>query len=183
MNRAFGNPQKLPFDLRYRRFPFTFRMKSSVGSVDTARQQLAVDVEIALRAVMDNEHQRVTEIIRRLDGVSLYMMKTNGAGLYFWEPEADKLSFMTQLNFVSVNLLTLGVIECVSFPANPSGYAYTWTYMGRLCLKRLGFDLPPRMPMFRPFFAPVTVDFSQYDSLMEEVYKTEEAQDGNDDPR
>jgi hypothetical protein len=172
MNRAFGNPRKLPFDLRYRRFPFTFRLKSGVDSADTTRQQLASDIALALRAVMDGEHQRVTDIIRRLDGYSLHLMKQNGPNAYFWETEVDKFSLTTQLNLAISNLLALGVIECVQLAQSPSGHAYTWTYMGRLCLKRLGFTLPPPpIPPAGTIAQPVIADLSFYDKLMREVDK------------
>lgn len=169
MNRAFGNPRKLPFDLRYRRFPFTFRLKSSVDSVDTVRQQLASDIALGLHAVMDGEHQRVTDIIRRLDGYSLHLMRTYGPNSHFWETEVDKFSVTTQLNLVVSNLLALGVIECEQLSQSPSGHAYTWTYMGRLCLKRLGFLLPPPPLLFaKPIVQPVMADLSSYDKLMRE---------------
>jgi hypothetical protein len=181
MNRAFGGPQKLPFDLRYRRFPFTFALRSAGGPVDATRQQLATDIELALRAVMDSEHQRVTDIVRRLDGYSLQIMRNYGPNLYFWESEVDKFTLMTQLNLVVFNLLALGVIECVPRPASPSGHAYTWTYMGRLCLKRLGFTLPPPPLSFsEPRPETVITDLSCYDRLMDGVDKGDDGQAGND---
>ncbi len=169
MNRSFGNPRKLPFDLRYRRFPFTFRLKSADNSSNATRQQVASDIELALRAVMDSEHQRVTDIIRRLDGYSLHLMKQHGSDQYFWETEIEKFSITTQLNLAIASLLALGVIECELLTQSPTGHAYKWTYMGRLCLKRLGFSLPPVSTALPDLnYNPVVVDLSHYDRLMQE---------------
>jgi hypothetical protein len=176
MNRAFGSPQRLPFDLRYRRFPLAYRLRRGGDPVDAARQELAEDIGLGLRAVMDGEHQRVTDIIRRLDGYSLHLMRQHGANAYFWETGTDKFSITTQLNLAISSLLALGVIECVPLSQSPSGHAYSWTYMGRLCLMRLGFSLPPPAgPLPRPPVEPVVVDLSHYDRLMNEVNNADDA--------
>jgi hypothetical protein len=183
MNQSFGRPERLPFDLRYRRFPLRFSLRSGADSLDATRQQLAGDVELALRAVLDTEHQRVTDIIRRLDRYSLQLMRTNGGNQYFWEAqEGDTFSIISQLNLGISNLLTLGVIECETFAGAPLGYAYTWTYRGRLCLKRLGFHLPPPMPLPQPVAQPVIVDSSQYDGLLKEACE-DPGEEGDEDHR
>jgi hypothetical protein len=74
------------------------------------------------------------------------------------------------MHLVIPRLLELGIIDCIAFPSSPSGYAYTWTYMGRLCLKRLGYSLPPLPVLLAlPEVEPVIADLSNYDRLVIEL--------------
>jgi hypothetical protein len=176
MNNAYGSPQRLPFDLRYRRFPFTYHLRHNPNSANTTRQQLADNIDLALRAVMDAEHQRVTDICRRLDGFSLQMMKKHGLNTFFWEKDVEKSRLLTQHDLVITKLLELTIIDCVPYAQSPSGHAYVWTYIGRLCLQRLGFTLPiPTLPILNMPIEPVVADLTNYDHLMEEVNKADDA--------
>lgn len=175
MNKEFGDAEELPFDLRYRRFPIRYSIADDRSDLEKRCAGLSEEIEAAIRAAAQEEHQAVTEILKRLDGHARRVMRDNGKHQFFWESEL-KNSIPGQLNVAIHRLLQLGIIECRDFAENEAGYAYTWTYLGRLCFRRLAIPEPPPVPyVSQTHFASemsaapgVVTDMSAYDQLSNE---------------
>jgi hypothetical protein len=177
MNTAYGLPERLPFDLRYRRFPFCFDTGAHPGHALAAKkQQLAEELQQAILMVAQNEHRLVTEIVAKLDGYCRKLMRERAATQGFYETKMDSFGIVNQLKLVIMRLLELGVIECVT-QVN-GDHAYVWTYIGRLCLERLGLPQPPvePYPVNQLFSGNVSVDTHAYD-LLEDGSSTADGDD------
>ncbi len=169
MNKANGDQEQLPFDLRHRRFPYGYTVNHEKGSIAEERKKLAKHFAIALQAILDEEHQRVSEIIRKLDGYAMHIIRTYSTKSHFWETTAVSNSMVGSHDLAILRLLEMDVIEVRPFTGSESGFAYVWTYIGRLVLRRLQLPEPPRITMFEPASdVPPTVvtDFSMYDQIL-----------------
>ena len=56
MNQEYGGPTKLPFDLRHRRWPILYRLSNTSSSekLSEEKQRLSENIELAIRAVVEN---------------------------------------------------------------------------------------------------------------------------------
>jgi hypothetical protein len=143
MNSAFGDADELPFDLRYRRFPIQFHLTEEKTELRRRENELAGRIEMAIRVAAQEEHQAVTDILRRVDGFLRQFMRDNADKNAFWETEL-RGGIPNQIDLAIYRLLELGIIECFEIE-NKSGYAYTWTHLGRLCFSRLRLANPPTL--------------------------------------
>ena len=63
MNSFYGQPEETIFDIKHRRFPITYNLGSeSDPNKAEMREKLAEDLEAAIRAAMQSEHQAVPYI-------------------------------------------------------------------------------------------------------------------------
>lgn len=166
MNTTFGEERELPFDLRYRRYPFGFKIADDRSDIDQQREKLSKEIEMALRSMLQEEHQVVTDILKKLDGYARHLIREHSRHQYFWETEIGNNQIPGQFSISINRLLQLGIIECVPF-TNGAGHAYTWTYIGTLCIRRL--DFPEPVPISIPFdethAQSVLTNLSFYDQI------------------
>jgi hypothetical protein len=165
MNTAYGEEKDLPFDLRFRRFPFGFKISEDRRDIDHQREKLSSEIEMALRSMHQEEHQMVTDVMKKLDGHALHVLREHSRNSHFWELEVGKNRISGTLS-VSINrLLELGIIECTSF-ANTMGYAYKWTYIGTLCIRRLNYPEPISIQLpVDEIYAPMVLTYDCYDQF------------------
>lgn len=166
MNKHYGSPESLPFDLRNRRFPITYQLGPESSRVDRC-QSVAADIEVAIRTALTAEYQRVTTILSKLSSYTRSIMLKH-AGQIFWESASDN-KVLSRMDLAINQMLEWGIIECVE-AASERGLAYSWTYLGQKCCQRLGVQIPVVNSDFETTVVPsnVTVDVSFYDSLFEE---------------
>jgi hypothetical protein len=172
MNTAYGEEKDLPFDLRFRRFPFGYKISEDRHDIDQQRDKLSRDIEMALRSMHQEEHQVVTDVLKKLDGHARHVISQYSRENHFWEVEIGKNKIPGTYS-VSINrLLQLGIIECVPF-TNDLGYAYKWTYMGTLCIRRLNYPepLPVSMPSIE-IHTPSVLISDCYDQILRSGDKT-----------
>lgn len=148
MNTAYGEEKELPFDLRYRRYPFGFKIAEDRRDIDQQREKLSKEIEMALKSMLQEEHQVVTDVLKKLDGHARHLIREHSRHQYFWETEIGNNQIPGQFSISINRLLQLGIIECVPF-TNEAGHAYQWTYIGTLCIRRLNFPEP--VPVSLPF--------------------------------
>jgi len=164
MNKHYGSPESLPFDLRYRRFPLTFDLGPNSARREAVLAALGREMEGAIRACFAAEYERIDEVLSRLSSYARSLIIKHGADTQFWETAGDN-AVLSRLDLAISQLLDVGVIRCVQ-AATESGLAYTWTYLGRQCALRLGVQprvLHARQTREHP--PSVTCDLSSYESL------------------
>jgi len=167
MNAAYGLPDALPFDLRYRRHPFSFDLGEDRCDIERKSETLSNEIEMAVRMVMQTEHQVVTDLMKRLDGYTRHFLRKQSTSSQFWEKSIEENRITSKEDLALARLLELVIIECVPF-TNDLGFAYTWTYFGRLCLSRLGFSVPQQGIAaidFQNAQPLVMTDLSAYDDI------------------
>ena len=105
MNTASGDPEELPFDLRNRRFPLTFKFTPG-GRKDAGRVQadLSENIEFALRSAIRTELAGVDEAIATLDYEALKIMKRFGDGDGMM-PVTDQLTIFSAIDHITVSRL------------------------------------------------------------------------------
>jgi len=139
MNTHFGEPDELPFDLKNRRFPITYKL--SPGELKAqVRTRFVADVAGAVRAALDADHDAVGRIISQLTIESMRVLKQFGEGNFIImknEQDAKGHRISNTFDHALDRLLTLGVIRTY-FDGGQQRYGYVWTYHGHLVLKRLG---------------------------------------------
>lgn len=142
MNTAYGAPEELPFDLKNRRFPITYKVgPDSRKDVDAVQAKLSEDIEFAIRSAIRSELGTVDEIIATLDSHSLKIMRDHGAGDGLQTKERDTTdSILAGLttDFGIPRLLDRKVLVCIRHPQT-NEYVYIWTHLGKLVLESLGF--------------------------------------------
>lgn len=186
MNTAYGEEKDLPFDLRFRRFPFGFKIAENRGDIDQQREKLSKEIEMALRSMLQEDHQVVTDVLKKLDGHARYVIREHSRHQYFWETEIGKNQIPGQFSISIDRLLQLGIIECVPF-TNDAGHAYKWTYIGTLCIRRLNFPEPVSnsIPFDGPATPSVLTSLDWYDQVTSSGHKssdkTETPTTGNPD--
>ncbi len=169
MNKHYGSPESLPFDLRYRRFPVTYELGPESSRRDVVVQSLSAEVQDNLRTCLAAEYDRVDTVLSRLTTFARSLIIEQGNNSHFWETKPDD-RISSRFDLAILQLLELEVVECTQ-AATDSGvaYAYTWTYLGRQCALRLGVQPPaPQLPNAIPSANHVTVDLSSYESISKE---------------
>lgn len=135
MNKTFGNPENLPFDLKHRRFPITYSLTAS-DDVPPVVAALADELHGAMALCFSREYGRVNDVLSRLSSYARTLLKDHGAHDHFFEAKPDN-TILSRLDLAILQLLELGVVRCVP-SETASGVAYGWTYLGRECCRRLG---------------------------------------------
>jgi hypothetical protein len=167
LNKHYGSPERLPFDLKFRRFPITYTLGPQSTRRQRATDELTEALEIAIASCFAAEYTHADDVLSRLVSSARALMLKHARNPCFWETSADN-SILSRLDLAVVQLLEFGVVRCIRVPTEP-GLAYEWTYFGRECLKRLG--LPPITvdSQQEPREVPICVDLSSYESLLSEA--------------
>ncbi len=163
MNKAYGSPESLPFDLRNRRFPLTFDLPPA-SSKPLPIGALVGGLEEAIQTHLAREYGRVEDTLSRLSSYSRQMIIRHANDLQFWENNQENV-ILSRLDLSISQMLDLGLIRCGS-AASESGLAYTWTYLGRECIRRLGIALPSNAPTVLPMRASEILQTPFYDSIL-----------------
>lgn len=134
---------------------------------DTEVDALARDVENAIATGLSAEYDRVDDVLSRLSSFARSLVIEHGSSTHFWETTADNKP-LSRLDLAISQLLDLEVIRCVQVDTD-SGLAYTWTYLGRQCVLRLGAQ--PGAALSAGIESPpsVTVDLSSYEAVTKEL--------------
>lgn len=171
MNKHYGSPESLPFDLRSRRFPITFVSKPEQDTAASVAG-LADQMEPAIRQFLASDYERVEDALSRLTYYSRQLLIRHGVGVGLKaKPSDNRIASSEDLSILQ--LLELGLIRCTHTETD-EGLLYLWTYLGRQCCARLGaglIHLPPASPHL-----PVPLDFpitTTWDSSAKEPVPTE----------
>lgn len=167
MNKHYGGPESLPFDLRFRRFPITFTLGPQFKDRQPVIDDLAARLESAIGTCLAAEYTRVDRIMTQLTTSARRFILTHYThGIFFEVSDANTVASRDDL--AVMQLLELEVIQCIKYAADTQ-FAYTWTYLGRQCIIRLGLPLSPVVNS-DPFVvqSQVRVEFSSYEALADE---------------
>jgi hypothetical protein len=111
MNTAFGAPEELPFDLKNRRFPISYKLSpDSRQDSDAVQAKLSDNLEFALRSAIRAELALVDDIVATLGSHSLAIMQVHGTG------DGFKLDFCTL-----AQATPLGLMHTSRLPAGRPG--------------------------------------------------------------
>jgi len=161
LNKHYGGPDNLPFDLRNHRFPLTYDLGPQ--SERNVSAQLTEELTLAIRSCLSAEYDLVDSTLERLSAFARTLMKKYGANRMFWETTDDN-KVLSRFDLAVTQMLTAGVIRCVD-AATDTGVAYAWTYLGQQCCLRLGIQSTPVSADFEHAPPSVIVDHSMYDQL------------------
>jgi hypothetical protein len=139
MNTKYGDPSRLPFDLRNRRFPVTYELgPESEKRVNSA---LVEEFRFQIQTCLDSEYGMVNKALLQLNAVARRLMQRMADSQGFWEQPVDEGKVPTVQNFKHIlaieKLFQLGLIECASVANAPEQIGYQWTYLGRQCVAHL----------------------------------------------
>jgi hypothetical protein len=168
LNKHYGSPESLPFDLKFRRFPLTYNLGPNSNRRQKVIDGLTERLEEAISACLAAEHLHAQEVVSRLPSFTRLLMHRHSLDQIFYETEADN-KVISRLDIAITQLLELGIIRWVK--ANTaSGLGYMWTYLGKRCIIQMG------LPTLRVDISDtpiidnsVLLNFSGYDGLDGEV--------------
>jgi hypothetical protein len=148
MNTAYGPVEGQIFDIRQRRWPICYSLEGeNPEDIQKAREFLSGQLQNAIRMVMNSEHEAVEEAISRLTPEDFRVMEEYRNSVYFWVGDADvgRLG-MRWLADALARLLELKLIRAYFEPTPVNRFVYTWTYIGKLVIKRIEPNFPPIPP-------------------------------------
>ena len=136
LNKHYGSPESLPFDLKFRRFPFTYTLGPNSDRRQDAIDYLVEGLEGAISACLAAEHVYAEEVISRLPAYTRLLVHKHHLDEMFSESESDN-KVISRLDMAIAQLLELGIIQCVK-AGTASGLSYAWTYLGKRCIAQMG---------------------------------------------
>jgi hypothetical protein len=150
MNTIYGPVEEQIFDLKQRRWPICYRLEGeSPEDIQKARKYLSDELQNAIRMVMNSGHEAVEEAISRLTPEVLRVMEDYRDAGWFGIADAD----LTRVGVRWVadafaRLLDLRLIRAYFEPSAPNvnRFVYTWTYTGKLVIKKIERNFPPIPP-------------------------------------
>ncbi len=150
MNIAYGPVEEQIFDIKQRRWPICYRLEGeNREDIQKARKYLSDELQNAIRMVMNCEHEAVEEAISRLTPEVIRIMEIYRDSGWFGIADAD----VTRVGVRWVadafgRLLDLKLIRAYFEPAAPNvtRFVYTWTFIGKLVVKRMEPNFPPTPP-------------------------------------
>jgi hypothetical protein len=145
MNEKYGLRKELPFDVRNRRFPIDYTLDpDKMERKDKVKAQLVEWLTTAISSAVQNENRGVDDAIERLDAQCIRILHANSQTLYFHIQEPKNRG--EQLDSVIITsaiarLLDLRILR-YNFALTDLGHqwAYHWTYLGKLVLKKMGLS-------------------------------------------
>lgn len=174
MNKHYGSPEWLPFDLKNHRFPITYELGPNSKKGPQILGELVEDIEKAVLDCLMAEYDLVNTTLSRLASYSRYLMKEYGLHGAFWETERTNM-VLSRLDLAVSQMLELNVIRCVDVGTGEQECRYEWTYLGRQCCQRLGAKFPPLTAIAPPHGAPDHVVVRSYlDEVLDEGKKKQE---------
>lgn len=145
MNEAYGERKDLPFDVRNRRFPIDYNLHADkMEREDKVQEKLIGWLVTAIRTAVQNENRAVEDAIERLDAQCIRILRANSQTHYFHIKEpanrGEQLDAVFVTNAIS-RLLDLRIL-LYNFALVDVGHqwAYHWTYLGKLVLKKMGMS-------------------------------------------
>lgn len=162
MNKHYGGPSNLPFDLRNHRFPIVYELGPK--STKVVSNDLTAEITMAVRECVASEYELVDATLRKLSSFARSLMRENGRQPMFWESTREN-KVLSRLDHAISQMLAAGVIECVD-AVNETGVGYTWTYLGQQCCIKLLGGKPNESRPFEASPQNVFVDYSMYDGLL-----------------
>lgn len=147
MNEHYGLRKELPFDVRNRRFPIDYTLDpNAMDRKDKTKTELVEWLTTAINTAVQNEHRAVDDTIERLDSQCIKILMGNCQTFYFHfhvpEPKTkgEQLDAVFVMNAIT-RLLDLKILR-YNFARNDMGHlwAYHWTYLGKLVLKKMGLS-------------------------------------------
>lgn len=138
MNKSFGEPDDLIFDLRNRRHPITFDYDSSQDR-KTVTGQLSTRIEEAIRACLQADHAAAAAAILKLDPGSLEWMVQYGKHGGFRVGQRTSMGAVLTMigRDASVSrMLDLGLIHA-RIESTEEAHTYDWTYLGKRVIEQL----------------------------------------------
>jgi hypothetical protein len=150
MNTIYGPVEEQIFDLKQRRWPICYRLEGeNFEDIQKARKYLSDELQNAIRMVMNSEHEAVEEAISRLTPEVIRVMEVYRDAGWFGIADAD----VTRVGVrwaadAFARLLDLQLIRAYFEPAAPNvnRFVYTWTYTGKLAIKRMEPNFLPIPP-------------------------------------
>jgi len=141
MNEHFGKRHEQPFDVRNRRFPINYTLRTGNDPTrDKVRTKLAGEIKGAIEVMALSEHQQVATVRSRLDVRCLRLMHQHAGQPSFPSPDTTnygQLLASLPIDAAVERLLEMGVIRA-DVNTGLGLYAYHWTYLGDLVLRNLG---------------------------------------------
>jgi hypothetical protein len=134
MNQKFGKTEKLPVDIRNRRWPIRYKLPSEDKMADEVKAKLVEDLKEAIKAIIYVDTQAVAEAIRRFDSNCIQVAEASRHHPSFHAPNPDD-ALTRVMNAAIPRLLDLGLIHCDS-DSRQCLYAYHWTYLGRMFIRQ-----------------------------------------------
>ena len=138
MNQAFGRAEKLPVDIRNRRWPVRYKMPPDEGTTaEQVKAKLVEDLKVAIEAIIYVDDQAVADAVRRFDSNCISVVAASRFHPSFHPPPANQVTFgsATGMDTLALNaaiprLLDLGLIHC-DFDSRQGLFAYHWTWLGQ----------------------------------------------------
>jgi hypothetical protein len=149
MNTIYGPVEEQIFDLKQRRWPICYRLEGeNFEDIQKARKYLSDELQNAIRMMMNSEHEAVEEAISRLTPEVISVMEVYKDAGWFGIADADVTRVGVRwVADAFARLLDLRLIRAYFEPApNVNRFVYTWTYTGKLAIKRMEPSFPPIPP-------------------------------------
>lgn len=141
LNIEHGPPDALPFDLKNRQFPISYRLgQNNRNKLEAVQASLANDLEDAIRSSLQAEHAAVDEVLATVDIHGIELLKNYGHNAAVEHGPRENMGQIlgSQLQDAAlIRLLEKKIVKCV-YNHTHLKYVYEWTYFGKLVLTRLG---------------------------------------------
>jgi hypothetical protein len=90
MNQKFGKAEKLPVDIRNRRWPIRYKIPpDEKTTAEEVKIKLAEDLKVAVEAIMYVDYQAVAEAVRRFDSNCIQVAEASRHHPTFHAPRPD----------------------------------------------------------------------------------------------
>jgi len=137
MNKHYGSPESLPFDLRNRRFPVTYKLGPKSEKREQEINSLSEKLQQSVASCLNAEYERVENALSKMCGHSRRLMFSYGIGSGFRVPYEKGVTVLGNLDMAISELIHLGLIQ-FDYSNSTNDSAYYWTYLGLECAKKLG---------------------------------------------
>jgi len=95
MNRHYGGPSHLPFDLRNHRFPLVYDL--GPNSSKNVADALTDEIAMAIGQCAASEYELVDNTLRKMSSYARSLMRKNGPHEMFWETTNDNRFFLDSI--------------------------------------------------------------------------------------
>jgi hypothetical protein len=174
MNTSYGPVEEQIFDIKQRRWPICYRLEGeNPEDIQKAREYLSGQLQNAIRMVMNSAHEAVEDAISRLTPEALQFIERHRDYVYLWIADKDLGRISTFWMAAALAcLLELKLIRAYFEPTPVNRFVYTWTYTGKLVIKRMEPNFPPIPPsdVKEKIEADPVVPESQSGSLLTWLY-------------
>jgi hypothetical protein len=143
MNTAYGTVEEQIFDIKQRRWPICYRLEGeNPEEIQKAREYLSGQLQNAIRMVMNSAHEAVEGAISRLTPEALQFIERHRNYVYFYMLEEDVGRIGAGwMAAAAACLLGLKLTQAY-FEPKVNRFVYTWTYIGKLVVKRMEPNSP-----------------------------------------